>query len=63
MNESKTPSSADIAAEVGHFRSEALRQELETGERMPLVVDAAARRLPVGVQRARPAFSKDEEPS
>ena len=60
MNSSKKPSAADIAAEVGHFRSEAIRQEIASGRRERKVVDRVERQLPAGMQVGRPAFPKDD---
>ena len=53
MNTSAKASRRDVAAELGHFRSEAIRQELETGERGETVVDAVTDVLPAG-DAARP---------
>jgi hypothetical protein len=61
VKKSGTPSNADIAAEAGHFRSQAIQQELETGQQPHLVIDPVTKQLPGGVQVARPAFAEDNK--
>ena len=47
MDKLAKPSPADVAAEVNHFRSEAIRQELASGESSGTTVDrVAAENLP-----------------
>lgn len=60
MADNTKPSPADVAAEIDHFRSEAIKQELQTGERGETTVDGAARHLPAGMQVGRPAFPMDD---
>ncbi len=58
--DAKNRRDADLAAEANHFRTEAMRQELESGERMPLVIDPVLATLSPGMQVSRPAFRKDD---
>ena len=60
INDEK-PSDADLVAEMNHFRSEAIKQELASGERAPLTQDKATAGLPRGIQRTRPAFPRDAD--
>ena len=59
MKNDEKPSDADLVAEMNHFRSEAIKQELASGEQAPLTQDKATAGLPRGIQRTRPAFPRD----
>ena len=59
MEEMKKQNDADLVAEANHFRTEAIQQEIETGDRLPLLTDPVISTLPAGVQVSRPAFAKD----
>lgn len=61
MKNDEKPSDADLVAEMNHFRSEAIRQELATGERASLTKDKVTADLPARIQRTRPAFPRDAE--
>lgn len=63
MDQAKKRREADIAAELNHFRTEAFKQELETGEIRSLRTDAVTAVLPSTMQVTRPAFPMDDVPS
>ena len=63
MDQAKTRRDAELAAEVNHFRTEAINQELESGDRMPLLRDPMTADLPAGMETSRPALPKDDMPA